>query len=208
MATPFVKICGLSTVESVECAVHGDADAIGFVLTESVRQVSVAQARELASRVPEHIETVGVFRGQTADEAIELAQAAGLSTIQFHGHTPLASLRQAEAAGFTTLRAFGIDEWHALDEEARTEWQAQRLLIDAVEPGSGVTFDAALLAQRQPEGWWLLAGGLNPGNVGALITALQPSGVDVSSGVESSRGIKSLELISQFITNAKHASSP
>src|SRR5690554_1600298 len=108
MSTPFVKICGLSTPESVECAAVSGADAVGFVFAESVRHVSAAQARALVARVPKNVETVGVFRGQPIDEVIATAQAAGVSTIQFHGYEPFAHLQRAQDEGFRTLHAFGI----------------------------------------------------------------------------------------------------
>ena len=77
--------------------------------------------------------------------------------------------------------------------------------MDAVEPGAGVTFDASTVLARPPAGFWLLAGGLNPGNVAPLATTLKPSGVDVSSGVESSRGVKDTGLIREFIAAAQSA---
>ncbi len=203
MPEPFVKICGLSTAESVDCALRGGADAIGFVFAESARKVTAERARELVARGTEGVETVGVFRRQPIDEVISTAKAAGVSTIQFHGHEPFSDVQRAQAEGFRTLRAFGIDELTSLDVEARDRWRGERLLVDAVEPGGGVPFDPELLERHIPEGWWLLAGGLTPDNVASLIETLKPSGVDVSSGVESSRGVKSLEKIEAFIAAAK-----
>src|SRR5690554_3195712 len=190
MATPFVKICGLSTPESVDAAVAAGADAVGFVFASSVRQVNATQARQLVARVPDGVETVGVFRAQPVDEVIATARAAGVSTIQFHGYEPFADVQRAQEEGFRTLRAFGIDEYQKLGEAERATWATERLLVDAVEPGGGVPFDADHLDHAAPAGWWLLAGGLTPGNVAGLVAQLRPSGVDVSSGVESSRGVK------------------
>lgn len=204
MPSPYVKICGLRTPESVDCALQAGADAVGFVFAESVRQITPEAARALTERVPEHVETVGVFRAQPIDEVIATARAAGVSTIQFHGYEPYEEVLRAKAEGFRTLRAFGVDEFANLSDEDRAQWQSERLLIDAVEPGGGVPFDPQQLQRGTPKGWWLLAGGLTPENVGALIAELQPSGVDVSSGVESSRGVKSLERIAAFVAAAKH----
>lgn len=203
MSTPFVKICGLSTADTVDRAVSAGADAVGFVFAKSVRQVSASQARDLVARVPAGVETVGVFRAQPIDEVIATAKAAGVSTIQFHGYEPLTDVQRAVDAGFGTLRAFGIDEYAALSDAQREPWDHQRLLVDAVEPGGGVPFDPAALDRGTPTGWWLLAGGLTPDNVAGLVERLRPHGVDVSSGVESSRGVKSLELISDFIAALK-----
>lgn len=203
MPDRFVKICGLSTPESVDLAVQHGADAVGFVFVDSVRRVSAEQAKELVRRVPEAVETVGVFRAQPIGEVIETAKSAGVTTIQFHGREPYSDLQRARSEGFRTLRAFAIDEYAGLSDEDRAQWQSERVLIDAVEPGGGVPFDPELLERGTPSGWWLLAGGLNSDNVAALIAQLQPSGVDVSSGVESSRGVKSLDRIAAFIDAAK-----
>lgn len=201
---PFVKICGLSTSESVTCAVQAGADAVGFVFAEgSPRHVSATQAKALISHVPEGVETVGVFRSQPIDEVIATAKSAGVSTIQFHGYEPYADLQRAKAEGFSVMRAFGIDEYSALNEHDRELWDAERLLIDAVEPGGGVPFDPADLTERTPMGWWLLAGGLTAENVSGLQEQLSPAGVDVSSGVEHSRGVKSLDRIETFLRAAK-----
>lgn len=205
MATPYIKICGLSTSETVETAVSAGADAIGFVFAESVRKVTPQQARELITRAPAAVETVGVFRAQPIEEVIETARIAGVSTIQFHGFAPHEHLKTAQAEGFRTLRAFGIDEYAALSENERELWSRERLLVDAVEPGGGIPFDPDGLAKRTPNGWWLLAGGLTAENVAALIDRLRPNGVDVSSGVESSRGVKSTQLIRDFIAAARSA---
>ncbi len=203
MSTPFVKICGLSTPESVDAAITAGADAVGLVFAKSVRQVSTSQARELAARVPEGVETVGVFRAQPIDEVIATARAAGVSTIQFHGFEPFADVQRARDEGFRTLRAFGVDEYSGLSDGERAQWGSERLLVDAVEPGGGVPFAPDQLDHVAPAGWWLLAGGLTPLNVADLVERLHPSGVDVSSGVESSRGVKSLALIAEFLAAAK-----
>lgn len=203
MATPYVKICGLSTPKTVEASVAAGADALGFVFAKSVRRVTAAQAHELVARVPEDVETVGVFRAQPIEEVLAMAKAAQVSTIQFHGDEPVADVERAQAEGFRTLRAFGVDQYAALTEDERAQWGTSRLLVDAVEPGGGVPFDPDQLAQGTPGGFWLLAGGLTPDNVADLVARLRPTGVDVSSGVESSRGVKSPGLIADFIAAVK-----
>ncbi len=198
MHTPFVKICGLSTEETVDAAVAAGASAVGFVFAPSPRLVTANRARVLIERVPEGIETVGVFRKQPLSEVLATANAAGLTTVQFHGYEPLSDVVAAQKAGFQTLRAFAIDEYLALGTAERERWNEERLLIDAVEPGGGIPFDPAQLGDARPTGWWLLAGGLTPGNVADCMSVLQPTGVDVSSGVESTRGVKSIERIRAF----------
>jgi len=200
-----VKICGLSTSEAVEAAVDAGADAVGFVFAPSPRLVTAQLARELGSIVPPGVERVGVFRKQSIDEVLQTAREANLTTIQLHGYEPLEDVERAKHEGYRVLRAFGIDEYGALTPDERSRWDEERLLVDAVEPGGGVPFDPAELETRTPRGWWLLAGGLTPGNVRELIERLRPSGVDVSSGVEVERGVKSVTLIRQFVNAAKQA---
>lgn len=201
----YVKICGLQTPETVVAALEAGADAVGFVFAPgSPRTITAAPAAKLVAAVPAGVETVGVFRNQPIDEVVATARRAGVSTVQLHGDEGLADMARLHAEGFRTLRAFSAASYNALDNTARAAWDSERLLLDAVEPGAGATFDAAILVNGTPQGFWLLAGGLNPGNVAALAASMGPSGVDVSSGVESSRGVKDAGLIRDFI-QAVHA---
>lgn len=202
----YVKICGLSTPESVLAAVAAGANAIGFVFAPgSPRTVSPELVQTLIATVPASVETVGVFRNQPIDEVLDLARRSGVGTIQLHGSEPYTDLEAVMNAGFATLRAFSIDDYQTLEATERARWETGRILLDAVEPGAGVTFDASKLIQTPPAGMWILAGGLNPSNIAALIDQLNPAGVDVSSGVESSRGVKDIELIREFIAAARSA---
>lgn len=202
----YIKICGLRTSDSVTAAVDAGANAVGFVFAPgSPRIIDPQSAAGLAALVPQDVETVGVFRNQPLDMVIEMARTANLSTVQLHGDESHEDILALRAAGFRTLRAFTVDSYEALSTEERGIWESERILIDAVEPGAGVTFDASSVLAEPPMGTWLLAGGLNPANVAGLVKTLNPSGVDVSSGVESSRGVKDLELIVDFIRAARSA---
>ncbi len=204
MTALYVKICGLQNAETVAAAVEAGADAIGFIFAPgSPRTVTAESAAKLTGLVPMGVETVGVFRNQPLDEVVATARAARVTTVQLHGDETLGDMQRLHEEGFRTLRAFSIDAYSSLDADERFRWASERILLDAVEPGAGVTFDANALDDEWPHGFWLLAGGLNPGNVGALITELTPSGVDVSSGVESSRGVKDVQLIRDFIHAAR-----
>lgn len=200
MPAMYVKICGLRTPETVAAALDAGADAMGFVFAPgSPRTITAERAAELIGAVPAGVETVGVFRNQPIDEVVATALLAGVSTVQLHGDEGLADMARLHAEGFRTLRAFSATSYTSLDNAARAAWDSERLLLDAVEPGAGTTFDAAILFKGTPQGFWLLAGGLNPGNVAALSASMGPSGVDVSSGVESSRGVKDARLIRDFV---------
>ena len=200
----WVKICGLTTIDAVEASVEAGADAVGFVLAEgSPRTLDAASARLLVERAASRVETVGVFRGQPVDEVIELAARSGVDTVQLHGDESPSDVAVVRAAGFRVIRAIDAVSYAAESEEARVAFAEDALLIDAVAPGAGATFDAAPLLAAPPHRDWILAGGLTPSNVAELVDELGPAGVDVSSGVESSRGVKDLGLIADFVAAAR-----
>ncbi|NVM96367.1 phosphoribosylanthranilate isomerase [Arthrobacter wenxiniae] len=200
----YVKICGLQTAETVATAIGAGANAVGFVFAPgSPRTITAELVRELGQAVPTDVETVGVFRNQPIEQVLEIARAAALTTVQLHGNETLADMEQARDAGFRTLRAFSAAAYAALSPADKLAWESERILLDAVEPGAGVAFDVSLLDGGAPAGFWLLAGGLNPSNVAELAVALRPDGVDVSSGVESSRGVKDGGLIKAFVAAAR-----
>jgi phosphoribosylanthranilate isomerase len=197
----YVKICGLRTADTLDAAVAAGADAVGFVFAPgSPRLIGAEAARELARRVPAAVETVGVFRRQPIEEVLATASAARLTTVQLHGDEEDEAFERLRAEGFRTIRALAWDGYLA---RPRMD-PADRLLLDAPVPGSGTRFDTGLLAERPPQGFWLLAGGLDPDNVGAAVRAAAPDGVDVSSGVESERGVKSADLIRRFVAAARN----
>ncbi|MFH8734112.1 MULTISPECIES: phosphoribosylanthranilate isomerase [unclassified Streptomyces] len=197
----YVKICGLRTADTLDAAVAAGADAVGFVFAPgSPRLIGAEAARELARRVPAAVETVGVFRRQPIEEVLATASAARLTTVQLHGDEEDAAFERLRAEGFRTIRALAWDGYLARPEMD----PADRLLLDAPVPGSGARFDTDLLAERPPQGFWLLAGGLDPDNVGAAVRSAAPGGVDVSSGVESEKGVKSADLIRRFVAAARN----
>ena len=205
MTRLFVKICGISTRDAAVAVAESGADAIGFVFAPgSPREVSAEQARLLMAELPSSIETVGVFRNQPIDTVVRLALDAGVATVQLHGDETPAEFDRLRAEGFDTIRALSIDDYLrlALAGELRAD---ERLLIDAVTPGGGETFDPAPLREAAPAGFWMLAGGLTPHNVAELVRSVRPYGVDVSSGVEVSRGVKDANLIHEFVTEARSA---
>ena len=196
----FVKVCGLSTPESVRTAAAAGADAVGFVLTRSPREVTPAQARELLAHVPAGLPAVGVFRHEAAADAAALAREAGLGWVQLHGDRTPADVRTVHDAGLKIIRAVTM----SAAPEAFADWGEELLLIDAAVPGSGEAWDYGSVRTKGLAGRsWLLAGGLNPANVGAAAAQAGAWGVDVSSGVESSRGVKDLAKIRDFVAAAK-----
>ncbi|MER7465712.1 phosphoribosylanthranilate isomerase [Streptomyces sp. NPDC097981] len=198
MSDLFVKICGLKTAHDVDVAVAAGADAVGFVFAAgSPRTVDAATARELAAGVPDGVLTVGVFRGQPVDEVRRLAEESGVRGVQLHGDEGPEHYGALRAEGRTLLRAT------ALRVERCGEYGEDLLLIDAPDPGSGKPWNWASEDFTAPRGHWLLAGGLTPGNVREAVETTGAWGVDVSSGVESERGVKSPELIRAFVAAAR-----
>ena len=196
----FVKVCGLSTPESVQAAVHAGADAVGFVLTASPREVTPGQALDLLAHVPSGVQADGVFRHETVDEAVGLARQSGVEWIQLHGERTALDVKTAHDAGMKVIRAVTM----SAAPDAFTNRGEELLLIDAAVPGSGEAWDyASVLAKGLGDRVWLLAGGLDPLNVANAVKEAGAPGVDVSSGVESSRGVKDLAKVTAFVLAAK-----
>jgi phosphoribosylanthranilate isomerase len=196
-----IKICGLTHAEHVAAAVEADADLIGLVLwPSSPRHVSLETAVALATIARRGgLETVALV--VDPDDAL-LAAAAEFDRIQFHGSESCASLA---GAARPTIKGFSFDT-AAVAAWARCP-NATWLLIDGPRGGGGEGFDHAAFAPlaatlTKP---WLLAGGLNDASVGSVVASLRPFGVDVSSGVERSRGVKDPERIRAFCRAVRDA---
>ena len=138
-------------------------------------------------------------------DAIAIARAAGLEWIQLHGARSRADVETVHDAGMKLVRAITM----SATQDEFEDWGEDLLLIDAAVPGSGKSWDyASVAALPALQGRnWLLAGGLEPGNVGQASAAAHAWGVDVSSGVEASRGVKDLAKVRAFVHAAKDAAS-
>lgn len=191
----YVKVCGLRKPAEVEAAVAGGASAVGFILTTSPRRLSAADARPLAALVPPGVAKVAVFRGESLDEVRRAAAEAGVDTVQLHGGEPPEAFAALRADGYRLIRATSPESGDPLTAGSYGE---DVLIIDSPRPGSGERWSPESLPEP-PTGAWVLSGGLSPDNVVDAVTALRPWGVDVSSGVESSRGVKDVGLIETFL---------
>jgi phosphoribosylanthranilate isomerase len=201
----FVKICGLSTSQDVATAVAAGADAIGFVLTDSPRQVDPCRARILARSIPDTVLTVGVFGPTPVEQVRRAAGSSGLSAIQLHGSQPRAAFDAVADLGLILIRATSTGDARGAKVG---DYGEHMLILDSASPGSGRSWFESVDDYRLPAGRWLLAGGLDPFNVAHAIAACQPWGVDVSSGVECSRGVKDGALIRRFIDNVRQRERP
>jgi phosphoribosylanthranilate isomerase len=198
----FVKVCGVRTEADIIAAAAAGADAVGLVFGESVRRVDVALARRLVETVPPHMLAVGVFGGIAVREVTRLAEQAGVGAVQLHGPYPRSAFEHLGGSSVRTLRATTLSR----DTDLRVgAYGEEMLLLDSVVAGSGHRWDLSLLERARPQGRWLLAGGLTRDNVAEAVATARPWGVDVSSGVESRRGVKDHALIRDFVAAARAA---
>ena len=213
-----IKICGLTRERDVDAAIAAGVDAVGFVLhPPSARYVSAERAARLAERLPPFVTPVLLFVNSPATEIVAACAYIQGSLVQFHGdETPADCLKIARSfiraaripiSGETPNAVLEFD----LVKYVQDFSSAQAILLDAhVEGfgGGGKTFNWSLLPPSV-NAHLVLSGGLTPANVGDGILQVQPRGktlaVDVSSGVEVSKGIKSPELISQFVAAVRAA---
>lgn len=200
-----IKICGLTREADVDAAVAAGADAIGFVrYASSPRYLSLARVAELARRLPPFVTPVLLFVNADAADVAAAALAIPNLLLQFHGdETP----RHCEAAGRPYLRAGRVGAGFDLLNFAARFAGAQALLLDAEVDGyggGGKVFDWSLVHASVPLPL-VLSGGLHAANVGHGIQQLRPWAVDVSSGVESAKGIKDAEAMRRFCDAVREA---
>lgn len=211
-----IKICGIRDIETAEVAADAGVDAIGLVFVEkSPRSISVDEAEKVVACLPAFIDPVALFVDASADLIRTVCRHLGVRTVQLHGHeTP----EFAETLGdFNVIKAIAFDAGNtrnSLQSWIETTANVVGLLWDTpptraddgtvLTGGSGKAFDWAGLASLQASGALndlpptILAGGLTAENVGHAVATVKPFAVDVSSGVESSRGVKDALLIREF----------
>lgn len=207
--TARVKICGINDADAFDTAVEAGADWIGFVFfSASPRFVTPARAAELSARSPGGPPRVGLFVDPNARDIEAALEKISLDVLQLYG----------PSQNFSELRAqFRLPVWRAegvafAGDLPTDTGGADAWLLEARPPpgatrpgGNAVSFDWSILRGWTPPGPWLLAGGLRPDNVAEAIKITDATAVDVSSGVERTRGVKDPALIRAFIRNAKAA---
>ena len=200
-----IKICGLTREEDVDAAVAAGADALGFVFyPPSPRYVTAQRAVELVRRIPPFVEVVGLFVNEPPEVVQAVCAALPISILQFHGDEDAAYCRQFSRP---YLRAARVRPELDLVEFAGSFPDARGLLLDAFVEGyggGGHVFDWTLIPPDLP-GFLVLSGGLTAANVGDAIRRVRPVAVDVSSGVEMSKGIKDHSKIAAFVAAVRKA---
>lgn len=200
-----IKICGLTQEAHVEAAVAAGADAIGFVFyAKSARAVTPERARALARLLPPFVTPVGLFVNATDDDLKAGLDALPNMLIQFHGDETPADCDRWQRP---YMRAAAVSPGFDLVDFSSRFSNAQAILLDAPVDGyggGGKVFDWSLLPPNAAS-HLVLSGGLNAANVGDGIARVRPWAVDVSSGVEVSKGHKSAELIHEFCRAVRRA---
>jgi len=200
-----IKICGITREQDLQATVAAGADALGFVFYDkSPRNIAPQRAAELLRALPPFVTSVGLFVDPSEGMVREVLAQVPLDVLQFHGDE---SPEFCAQFGRPYLKAIRVRPGVDLVECASRYAAAQGLLLDAyvdgVQGGTGESFDWALIP-RELSLPVILSGGLHPANVALAVRAVRPYAVDVSSGVEASKGIKDAAKVAAFIKEVKN----
>jgi phosphoribosylanthranilate isomerase len=195
----FVKICGITTEADALLAVGMGASAVGFVFAPSPRQMAPVAVGDIVKRLPHETVTVGVFRDESPQRVVEIANQIGLQAVLLHGMESTEDAQWIASRTACVIKAFPAGHRNI---ERFADYGAQFLMIDGASPGSGELFDWRLAEGVIDPGRLIVSGGLRAENVGAAIAHLHPWGVDVSTGVEASPGVKDPGKLRDFIAEA------
>ncbi|GAD63668.1 phosphoribosylanthranilate isomerase [Aquipseudomonas alcaligenes] len=199
-----VKICGITRLEDALAAAAAGADAIGLVFyAKSPRAVDIEQARAILAALPPFVTSVGLFVDAERSELERILASVPLDLLQFHGDE---SVQQCEAFGRPYIKALRVKAGDDIAAQVARYPSAQGILLDAyvegVPGGTGEAFDWSLIPQALSKPL-ILAGGLRPDNVAEAVSRVRPYAVDVSGGVEASKGVKDVEKVGAFIRAAR-----
>jgi len=198
-----VKICGITREEDALMAIRHGAHAIGFVFCASARRVPISIAKAIAGKIPKSVELIGVFADNSIADILAISDSVGLTGVQLNGKedSDFARALKEERPKLNVIKTISVK---SPDSFADLEDFASDLVIldsprepEPISPRSPL--DLELVRQYRPQRPFFIAGGLTPWNVGDYVKALSPAGVDVSSGVESSPGIKDETAVRSFI---------
>lgn len=210
-----VKICGLSTQNTLEAAIEAGADMVGFVFfSKSPRHISLGEASTLGKLARGRAAIVALTVDADESTIADIIEASRPDLLQLHGNEAPERIEYLRAKfKIPLMKALGVAGLADLDV-AKDYFTADRLLIDARAPadaahpgGNGLAFDWHLLEGFVAPAPIMLSGGLDAGNVGEAIRVARPAGVDVSSGVERAPGLKDETMIAAFVRAARAAAA-
>jgi phosphoribosylanthranilate isomerase len=202
-----IKICGLRKEEALAAALAGGASHVGFIFfPKSPRNIDPAEAGRLRRLASGKAKAVAVTVDASDATLDVIVKAVAPDVLQLHGSESPARVRELKARyGLPVMKALSIREKPDLDRVADYAGVADCLLFDAKPPrgaklpgGNGMAFDWRLLEGVDPAVPYMLSGGLNAGNIAEALATARPSGIDISSGVESAPGVKDVRLIEAF----------
>lgn len=200
-----IKICGLTSPAEARYLNENHVDFAGMVLffPKSKRNISIEQAKDIMAALDASIKRVAVVVSPSIEQVRQI-EAAGFDYVQIHGEIPETETEAEAAIAIPILKAFNVSDMGSY-EKYYNDSRIAGYVFDAIEPGSGKTFDWKLVDNiPRDEKLLLLAGGLNPDNVRMAIEAVHPDGIDVSSGVENDNGVgKNPEKIHDFVSAIK-----
>lgn len=190
MAATRIKVCGITNLDDARQAVRLGVDSIGFIFANSPRQVTAEQVHQIINKLPPFINLTGVFVDEDIEEVQKTADYCGLDTLQLHGTETPEYCKQLKA--WKVIKAFRVRE--KLEPKRMAAYEIAGYLLDTYQPkrlgGTGKTFNWDLAVEAEEVGPIILAGGLNPDNITTAVKKVEPYGVDINSGVESSPGQK------------------
>ncbi|QLE40756.1 phosphoribosylanthranilate isomerase [Nostoc sp. C052] len=206
-----VKICGITQPQQSIAIASLGATALGFIcVPTSPRYVITSQIRAAVAELPANIDTIGVFANASISEIIQIVADSGLTGVQLHGDESVSFCDQVRQAlpNVEIIKALRIRSLEHLETAANYTQYVDALLLDAYHPqqlgGTGKTLDWTMLEQFSPSCPWFLAGGLTADNIVEALIQLNPSGIDLSSGVERTPGDKDLDKVALLFQSLKN----
>ncbi|MEH2272000.1 MAG: phosphoribosylanthranilate isomerase [Nostoc sp.] len=206
-----VKICGITQPQQSIAIASLGATALGFIcVPTSPRYVTTSQIRAAVAELPDNIDTIGVFANATIPEIYQIVVDSGLTGVQLHGDESTDFCDQIRQAlpNVEIIKALRIRNLEHLDTAVDYTKYVDTLLLDAYHPqqlgGTGKTLDWTMLEKFSPTCPWFLAGGLTADNIVEALNQVNPSGIDLSSGVERTPGDKDLDKVALLFNSLKN----
>ena len=200
-----VKICGITNAGDARVAADAGADAVGLIFAESLRRVSIEEARRISTVLPENIIRVGVFVDEKPAEVLTISREVGLDLAQLHGDETPEAVTAVWEGGVKVMKAIRVSDASSL--QALDRYEADLILLDSYSKkargGTGERFDWGLANSLTGRDNIVVSGGLGPENVREAIEFFEPYGVDASSALEDEPGRKNGERVRRFVLAAR-----
>ena len=200
-----IKVCGITNAEDAGLAAGAGADAIGLIFAASPRRVNVARAQKIVATLSESVKKVGVFVNEEPESVRRVTEEVGLDYVQLHGDESPETVSDLRSKGLKAIKAVRVRDAASL--EALEDYETDFFLLDAYSEkargGTGEKFDWGLAKTLRGYANILVSGGLTPENVRAAVEFFEPYGVDASSSLEDTPGIKNGERVRRFVSAAK-----